>query len=642
MYIENAEQLNSKSILDEDVFHEILEAENEFEREHNHVVLRARAKELGVTKPFDDLYAAMKREYAKVERIERMKNAQVVGSGLTDFDFLDEQFRCGEWTATDDGIAMVTDMGPRIVCPHPILPVKILKNAETGKYKVELMFKIRDKIRHIFVDRETIASPSKILALANDSVQVTSNTAALLVQYLADVERYGSEDGRIKEYTSTSRLGWIEDIDENGNRTKYFLPYEKEIIFDNEMSMKVLFDSIKHHGKKDAWYKLIKEIRAKKQNEVLINLAASFASVLVDVCGALPFIVSLWGGSGIGKTVILKICTSVWADPGEGKYITDAKATTTAMEMRLNILNSLPMTLDDMAQIQYQDDNFSSLIYRWCAGKGRDRSNKELGLNKLTSWRNCTITNGERSLVDESTQGGAVNRVLDIEASGEKLFDGASGSRTSKIVESNFGFAGEEFIQVIKKIGAAEIQKIVNKYYAEIMAEAEKQDCKKEDKQVNPMALILAADELTEQYLFNDGVRLDVAECCKYLKNQEDASEGIRAYEYLIGTVIANKYHFEDEGTQLYTRWGFFQENYVVIFSTEFERIMSEKFQGKAFLSWAKKNDLLKMDKNGTPKKVIKYDGKSIRAVVIRMDFLEESTENGDYLDALEEDMPFK
>ena len=247
---------------------------------------------------------------------------------------------------------------------------------------------------------------------------------------MSDIESLNPE--LVREYTSTSRLGWIEYRDPDNNIVKKFLPYQQEVVFDNELNMKTLFDSITCNGDKKTWYDLIKAERARNKPELNVNLAASFASVLVEPCGALPFIVSLWGGTGIGKSVILKICTSVWADPGEGKYITDAKATSTAMEIRLNILNSLPMTLDDMAQVNRQyDEDFSELIYRWCAGKGRDRSNKELGLNKLTSWRNCTLTNGERSLVDESTQGGAVNRVIDIEASGEEIYNGKSGNKIS-------------------------------------------------------------------------------------------------------------------------------------------------------------------------------------------------------------------
>jgi hypothetical protein len=268
----------------------------------------------------------------------------------------------------------------------------------------------------------------------------------------------------------------------------------------------------------------------------------------VELCGALPFIVSLWGGTGIGKSVILKLCTSVWADPGEGKYITDAKATSTAMEIRLSILNSLPMTLDDMAQVKsvYGDD-FAPFIYRLCAGKGRDRSNKELGLNKLTNWRNCTITNGERSLVNDSTQGGAVNRVIDIEASGDILFSGDEGNKTVNIIDHNYGFAGRDFIDVLDDIGLDAVNPIMTKYFEAIKESAATNDTEKEDKQIVPMALILLADEIAESELFKDGVRLDIDKCFEYLKDKNSVSENRRAYDYLRDKVVEYNLKFNPE-----------------------------------------------------------------------------------------------
>lgn len=656
MYIDYPETLTSDSFLERDIYDEIMGIEDELDRQVIVGKIRARAKTLACVQQFDAAMKAIKKDYARYEKQRLANSASFIGADETNFSLRDQsegQFKCGEWVCDDEGIRLHTDKGLTIVCPHPIFIDKILKNAETGKYKVELVFKVRGKVRSIYATRETIATPSKILQLANDGVQVTSLTAPLLVKYLADIEALNPD--LIREQISTSRLGWVDGIDVDGNKIKQFLPHQSNVIFDNELNVKSLFDSIKTHGSREKWYKLMREIRAKRQPEVLINLAASFASVLVEPCGALPFIVSLWGGTGIGKSVILKICTSVWADPGEGKYITDAKATSTAMEMRLNILNSLPMTLDDMAQVKNQyDEDFSELIYRWCAGKGRDRSNKDLGLNKLTSWRNCTITNGERSLVDESTQGGAINRVIDIEASGEALFDGRSGNKTVKIIEENYGFAGDEFIFQISGMGFDAINQVYNEYYEKVKEAAAKKGVEKEDKQVVPMALILAADYLSEKYLFDDGVRINIDEAIDYLRNKGEVSEENNAYEYLMDMIAANYFKFEvnedpgedDENKRPVERWGFWKnDDTVVINSTIFERIMKQGgFQGKSFLSWAKKHNLLELGENGRTKKKIKNKVFSGRGVVIKTTYgdPEETAVLGALADEMYEDLPFK
>lgn len=656
IFLQDVDRLKKESFLEPDLYEELMQLDSEVERQRMALMARERAKQLGAVRQFDSMYRAIQSEIAKAKKEEEQNSLKSVGSCVTDFPSreFNDQFRCGDWTANKDGIFRHSEKGIQTACTHMIYPTRILRNAETGKYKIELEFMVRGKIRRTIVPREVIASPSKILALADDSVQVTSKTAPYLIEYLADIE--ARNDDIIKEYMSTSRLGWIDITNEDGTVVKRFLPYQQEAIFDNEIGVKSLYDSIKSCGSRDKWYGLVKEIRAKRQNEVLINLAASFASVLVEPCGALPFIVSLWGGTGIGKSVILKLCTSVWADPGEGKYITDAKATNTAMEIRLSILNSLPMTLDDMAQVKNQyDEDFSELIYRWCAGKGRDRSNKELGLNKLTNWRNCTITNGERSLVDESTQGGAVNRVIDIEASGDVLFDAIEGNRTVNIIDKNYGFAGRDFINVLEDIGIDAINPLMNKYCDLIKKAASDKDTEKEDKQIVPMALILAADELIETYLFKDGIRLDVNRCTDYLKNKGEVDENERTYRYLMEQIQINSRSFrdpdedEDEDDDKlhrmpYENWGYFKdENYVVIFSAKFDEILAKGgFQSKSFLAWAKKKDLLELDKRGQPRKHVSHGKvRGIRAIVIKTDYGNEIPIDSGFVTSDMDEIPF-
>lgn len=644
MFIENVSKLMPDDFSDPALYAELLAIEKDVDRETQVTKVRDKAKTIGCTKTFDRMWGAAKRTYKKDQKERELMPGHLGGNAESDFSMLGttRQYCVGEWKADDGGVRRYTDRGVEWACTQPIFISRLLKNAETNKYKVEIKFLLNGRETTIYVPRESIASKSKITALSSDGVNVTDNTAKALVQYLSDIQALNTN--LIKECVSTSRLGWIDCVDAEGHREKTFLPYKADVVFDNEMNVKSLFDSIKPQGNSDKWYSHIRELRAKRDPEVLINLAASFASVLVEPCGALPFIVSLWGGTGIGKTVLLKVCTSVWADPGEGKYITDAKASTVAMEVRLNVLNSLPMMLDDMAQISTQsDEELATIIYRWCAGKGRDRSNVNLGLNKLTSWRNCTITNGERSMVDESTQGGAINRVIDIEASGNILFDGKSGNRTTKIVEKNFGHAGKDFIEVLLSMGFPSINYVFNECYEELKTAAEEQGCEKEEKQIVPMALIIAADRLTEKHLFRDGVLIDMDQCLGYLRNKGDVSEDERAYTYLMDMIAANSFKFDDEystdPSPDMEKWGFWKgDNQVVIIGTIFDSLIRRGgFQAKAFLAWCKKRDLIECDIRGTPKKVIKRFDHTFRAVVIRTDYMAENAES----EGFEENIPF-
>ena len=623
MYVENVESLDSSSVLSSELFDELFSLPTEVERIEASLPIMEKAKKLNVKSAWDKLYKAREKEFKQWEKEQKAlarKNETNKTPNVTNFKTLkDKQLVCGDWVADDNGIWIHTDKGISLACYHPIYPVRILRNSETKKYKVELEYVVRGVIRRTLVDREVIASPRSIIKLANDSVMVTSINAPFLVKFLSDIESYNSD--LIVEYASTSRLGWIKDIDSNGETARKFLPYDKkDIIFDNESAFTRLFNSVKAVGNRDKWFKVVKDIRARGQIEVLINMAASLASILVEPCGALPFIVSLWGGTGIGKTVVLMLATSIWANPEEGAYMTDAKATAVAMEVRLNVLNSLPMLIDDMAQVKNQyDEDFSQLIYRWCAGIGKDRSNQNMGLQATTSWHNCTITNGERSLVDETTQGGAINRVIDIESDGSVLFDGEEGNRVAQILKSNYGWLGGEFVEIIEQLGD-EVTDIYGGFIKKIKEITK--DSPKEDKQINPMALILSADYISEKYIYQDGITLDIEKCCSYLKNKGEVSEHKRAYEYIKGFIASNGKTFisatGDEVMSPSTNGKWIDDNTIAIIGSTFDKIMKQgNFQSKAFLSWAAKQGLIDTDNQGNFKKLKKIDGVPVRCVIL-------------------------
>lgn len=623
MYIEYADKLDAISLLDPELFDEIFDIDSELEREQMHIKLEEQAKALGVKSAFDRMYKAKARDFKKEQRAETQKLTKIEGgSYVTNFSGQDNPLECGSWQCDDSGVSVVTDNGILTACSHPIYTSGILVNAETGDYKVVIRFKVRGRWRETIEDRDTIASSNKIVALASKGIRVTSENAKLLVRYLADIEALNEDI--VIEKTSTSRLGWIGQT---------FMPYEQDIVFDNEQNLRSLFNSIHINGNREKWYSHLKEIRQDKRFEVQVYLAASLASVLVEPCGTLPFIVSLWGGTGLGKTVALMLATSVWADPSEGAYMTDAKATTTAMEIRLDCLNSLPMTLDDMAQIKNQyDGDFSELVYRWCAGKGRDRSNQRLGLNKLTSWRNCTLTNGERSLISESMQGGAVNRIIDVEIDDKPLFK--DGNKSSKIFRQNFGYCGREFVEVIQEIGFEEINKMAEEKVRQLKEIAKKKNQEKEDKQIFPMALILLADQIATEKLFLDGIYLDAEQCCDLLKNRGEVSENKRAYDYLKDMITVESFHYAesiDEAINGNTAfYGYYQdENTVVIIRSLFDKILEQGgYQSKTFLSWAKKNNIVECDKRGCPTKTVRIKGNVNKCVIISLVDLDEEEED--------------
>jgi hypothetical protein len=240
------------------------------------------------------------------------------------------------------------------------------------------------------------------------------------------------------------------------------------------------------------------------------------------------------------------IATSIWANPAENTNMADAKGTVTAIELRMNFLNNLPLMVDDMSQVKEKyDGNFTSLIYTLCSGKGKDRSNASLGLNKSTSWKNIILTNYEYLLVTETMQGGAINRIIDIEASEGMMIE--DGNAVVETISNNYGFAGRMFVDAIKEIGIERIREMQQDFLKQINARAKEQGVEKEEKQTLPMSILLTADKIATDYIFNNGQYLDFETCVNLLKNKGEVSENERAYEFIMSEVNININKFKPD-----------------------------------------------------------------------------------------------
>ena len=625
-------------LLSPDLFQELFRIENELDFVNQKQILEDRAKALKVTSKFREkfnVYLKEKKEAkrqqekdeAKKRHDERLEDQPSYTSNFTGAP----EFKTGKWQATDKGIFTIGEHGVTQACRHPIYISMLMKNADTDEFNAEITFRRSGSFQwdKKIVPMEMLSKAPKITKLAAYGINVTDNTARSLVDYMSTLKELNSgEDGSITEKTSSSHLGWVK----TGDKTT-FMPYEGNIEFDAGISFKALYEAIKDPGgTSEEWYQLARELRKTGRIEILMSIAASLASVLVDICGGLPFVVDFWGGSGKGKTVALMLSASVWGNPAEGAYLSSARSTAAAEEIRLGVLNSLPMMIDDISQIKNSVQDIGTIIYQWCSGTSKSRSNQELTLNKVNSWRNCIITNAEQSLVTETMQGGAINRIIDVEIGDTNIFE--NGQDVANRVRENFGWLGRDFINIIHEVGFDKIREMVNRNKDEFQKAAKGMNQIKEEKQVIPMAMICAADELIESHIFHDGVRLDMLDCLNMMKDVNQTSENRRAYNLLWETIAGSAGRFpsaeraedtpnaEAQENKWFTEiWGLNNaDGSVDIIGKEFERILKEAgFQGKAFLSWAIRNGAVQPDRQGNPKMQRKVNGKNIRCVHLLM-----------------------
>ena len=600
---------------------------------------------LTTTRPFEYLYAHKENKFEMKQLLGRMSaQAQTVGirnlaalfkaymetvSGTvtpgynkTDFTGQEMELDCGGWSATDTGIYGTDKMGFEVVaCYHPIMPVQRLVNIDTGIHKVKLAFSLGKRWNSVIEDRNVISDSRSIIGLSKYGVMVNSETSKPLVRYLADVEQLNYD--MIPEVSSVGRLGWIDDYG--------FSPYVDDLVFDGEEEYRTRFESIQERGSREVWLDTVKAVRAgKTPGNVIarIVLAASFASVLVKPCNCLPFFVHLWGGTETGKTVGLLLAASVWADPEVGKYIQTFNATEVGKELGAAFSNSMPLIIDELQLIKDNRKDFDRMIYQLSEGVGRARGRKQGGLQKTPTWRNCILTTGEFPIISPNSGAGAVNRTIEIDCHAEHLFDDPKQVATT--LYSNYGFAGYEFVEHLMEEGAQERVQVPQEAMQDTLKTGDTMD-----KQTASAALILAADRLSEEWIFQDGILLQPDDIRPYLVSKDTVNQNGRALQFLYDFININQARFSpDADAHQGEVWGDLDDDYAYIIRSKFDQILQDEgFNASAFLGWAKSNGYIQCSNKGEPTKPKRINGRVSRCVWLKMsNFDNEFDEIDDYL----------
>lgn len=509
------EELNTETILEDNIFNYLLEIPNSPDKTRIVEKLRSKARDLKVLRSFNSIFKQKNQEY-----IQNLKSQGGNKTKFTDCPY--EQLNCGTWNADDTGIYKMdynSIMQPIKIkaCSHPIIPIERLINIDTNIEKIKLAFYKDKKWQYVIVEKNTIASKSKIIQLANLGIEVNENNAKELITYLADVMELNNIEPKI----SVGHLGWID---------KEFVPYSNKYCLDVDKEFKQKINSISEHGNYEEWKKYIKQLR-KNSLTLRFMIASSFASVLVKIFKLNTFIVHLWGKSGNGKTVAEMICASVWGKP-DNNFISNLSNTSIANERLCNFYRNMPILLDELQIAKAKYKNFDELIYVLTEGKGKERGTVDNGIREQTSWQTIVILNGEEPITSDTSKEGVKNRVIEINEDNMIVEDG---NATVKFIQENYGFAGKEFIELIKD--RDELQKIQQHFVKELNQITEYK------KQINAFSIIMTADYIVSKKIFKDEP-ISIEEIKKYVR--EDTDETERYINLIIDIANANINNFYD------------------------------------------------------------------------------------------------
>lgn len=622
---EQLDKLEEKDIGPE-LIDQIFDIEDKVERADLIRKIGKVAKSFGIKGAFDDMVKAAKQRITDTKREivaeQKAKEKEAKEKALTEVpDNMwvspdGTMYNTGRWTVSEAGIYAADTRFLTRASYYPIYISERTITIENGNEQVILTWIKEGRIRNQLIARDVISDAKKIVSLSKKGLPVTSETAKHVISYLNEFEKYNPD---IPITMSTGRFGWVGV----GSDNLEFIPYYDGVSFE-DVGMRDLVRSVRTKGDGSIWLKMIKQIRASGRQEPMVYLAASFASPVLPLLNALPFIVNIYGVTGAGKTVALMMAASIWADPSEHSYISESNSTVNAITKKMGILNHLPMMLDDLSKIRDADKRrFAELIYNICAGGGKERLNRNIEMREVEKWQNTTLTNLERPLTDETMQGGAINRVLDFEIGEGDIFK--DGNAVVTVLSQHFGHGGEQWVRILKEKGPEKIKDIYQGYVQKLREMASAAGTSKEQKQIMAAAVLLTADELSEAEIFQDGHRLDLAYVYEAIKDIKTTSEMERAYWFTSDYVIQqqNRFKTDNYGDYHGEIWGaFLDDDWVAIIPTAMKQIAEAgNFDKGQFIKWMVRNGLLKSDKGDRHTKKEKLPGsdKFINTYVMKL-----------------------
>lgn len=521
----------------DEVFYQIFEIEDVVERTQFIEAARNKAREMKRYSEFNSVYRAFFADY-----MQRMKQT----GNQTRFTEQPFELECGTWIARDDGIftEKLDNKGFPVkimACSHPILPVEILKNVDTGEERVGLAFFKYGEWQKVTVNREICADNASIVkVLSKIGVEVTTENAKYLVRYISDC--IGMNPARLQPKKAINRLGW------SGNE---FMPYADEIIYDGDKEFDAVFRNIGQKGSYKIWKEHCSILR---QNQIVrMAFAASFGSCLIERLNILPFVFHIWSGeSGTCKTVAVMAAMSIWGNPKMGGLVKTMNTTKVGIMRSAAFLYSLPFAGDELQTMKDKwTTNFDQLIYQITEGIDRVRGRATGGVEDTKTWHNSFLFTGEEPVTKTNSRSGSKNRVIEIEVE-EKLIQ--DGNHTVSLLTENYGFAGRQLVEYLQNTETKKLQEEYKSYF-DAMCELDTTE-----KQAMAMACILVADRILTELIFKDETAFTIQDVEKYLRSAKEVDVAERSYQAVLNWIAKNPVRFQNpNGTDMLNKgevWG--------------------------------------------------------------------------------------
>lgn len=540
------------------------------------LLLEKKAKELGGTalaKMFNQSYVAKKKEIKEKREAEEKRLAELYqerkaaeaeekrkAGNKTKFTDMPEwctgnKFVGEEWiTNNDEGVYKLEACGKTVkrteACGRPVAINRLLEPIDEsgwdGIERVEIVFESERGWKRKVVERETLLNKNKAIALTNDGVDITSDRAGAFTGYMSSMLKESSIRGAIPSRKSSRKMALYKD-------KKILLPYrDPEFYFEKKSSMPNLVNALQAHGEsenmeenRDAWFKEFKAIRAEKNGMFNFLTASSLCAPIIGMLGNIDgFVCNVVGVTECGKSVAESITATIWGScKNSDGFVIGAKNTSNAFETYADVLNCLPLTIDDYNKLKEKEkEAFKQIIYEIANGIGKGRATKDMGLRAMASYSLNLIVTSEEP-IRERAGGGATNRLLTYMADSKCPWTPDRITEMMNFFSTNYGHAGVEYIEILNNLGREKVLGMIKVHRDKLIEAAKGQ--KKTMKQINAMAVLLTADEIAADMLFEDKIKITTEQAVEMLESEDVVQTEAQAYEKIIDKIFSNKQHFQ-------------------------------------------------------------------------------------------------
>jgi hypothetical protein len=245
----------------------------------------------------------------------------------------------------------------------------------------------------------------------------------------------------------TRRLGWTND------RQAFFFPDKVFGTAGKRRASFVALDgtqtaearmALTPRGSRTEQYIVLKKLR--RDDEVFrLILSIVAVSPLLEVLGAPLLLFHLAGPTGIGKTTLLRLGISVYADPDSPLFMVNfAKDTPNFVDSVLGILHNFPFLLDETTL--QGAGQLNDAAYRIASGRTKRRlrgAEHDFEAAGSQAYTLTCLMSGERSIVRNMKRLGARARMLEIEVT-DSLLPHAGGENLYDFAHQCFGWFGRD------------------------------------------------------------------------------------------------------------------------------------------------------------------------------------------------------